>query len=51
MARPLKARAGAAGLALTPVSPLSAQSSSVGALNVYDASLGNIRHNLSRAAS
>ena len=46
MARPLKARPEPQGSPLTPVSPLSAQDTTIGALNVYDSSLGNIRDNL-----
>ncbi len=46
LARPLKARPEPQGSPLTPVSPLSAQDTTIGALNVYDSSLGDIRDNL-----
>ena len=46
LARPLKSRPEPQGSPLTPVSPLSAQDTTIGALNVYDSSLGNIRDNL-----
>ena len=46
LARPLKARPEPQGSPLTPVSPLSAQDTTIGALNVYDSSLGNIKDNL-----
>ena len=43
LARPLKARPEPQGSPLTPVSPLSAQDTTIGALNVYDSSLGDIK--------
>jgi Hydrazine synthase alpha subunit middle domain len=46
LARPLKTRPEPQGSPLTPVSPLSAQDTTIGALNVYDTSLGDIRQNL-----
>jgi hypothetical protein len=46
LARPLKSRPEPQGSPLTPVSPLSAQDTTIGALNVYDTSLGDIRQNL-----
>ena len=44
--RPLRPRAEPTQTPVTPVSPLSTADTTIGALNVYDSSLGDIKANL-----